>query len=137
MSRTLTLEGDLTAVDTRTVITTQASVTAPSLVVPAKATKIDRVIIAAAAEGLAAGSAVFFLRIGGNAVRRGEQVIMVSAAGMIAVQAGSDAAPAITSLFVLENADIEVIASDTLSIAAEMAGSDIGTGRVVITFVFA
>ena len=137
MSRTLTLEGDIASVDTRTVITTQGSVTAPSLVVPAKATKIDRIIVAAAAEGLAAGSAVFFVRIGGNAVRRGEQVVMVSAAGMIAVQVGSDAAPAIASVFILENADIEVIASDTLSIAAEMAGSDIGTGRVVITLGFA
>lgn len=136
MSRTLTLEGDLATVDSRTLITTQGSVTAPSLVVPSKATKIGRIFVAAAAEGLADGSCVFFIRLGGNAVKNGEQVIMCSAAGRIAVQTGSDAAPQFCRLFVLENAGIEVTASDTISVAAEMAGSDLGTGHVVITLVF-
>lgn len=137
MSKTLTLEGDLATVDSRSVITTQGSVTAPSLVVPSGVTMIKRVIVAAAAEGLANGSAVFFLRLDGNAVTRGEQTIMVSAAGTIAVQAGSDASPQIADPLVLDNADIQVTPSDTITVAAEMAGSDIGTGRVVVTLVFA
>ena len=137
MSKTLTVEGDITTVDTRTLITTQGSVTAPSLVVPSGMTKIDRVLVAVAAEGLADGSAVFILRLGGNAVLRGEQVIVCAAAGRIAVQAGSDAAPQVGRLFILENADIEVSPSDTITIASEMAGSDLGTARVVVTLVFA
>lgn len=137
MSKTLTVEGDLATVDSRTLITTQGSVTAPSLVVPAGMTKIDKIIAAAAAEGLADGSAVFFIRLDGNAVQRGEQTIMLAAGGRIAVQAGSDAAPQNAQLFILDNADIEVSPSDTISIAAEMAGSDLGTGRVVITLFFA
>lgn len=137
MSRTLTLEGDIATVDLRTLITTQGSVTAPSLVVPSKATKIDRIFVAAAAEGLADGSAVFFLRLGGNAVKNGEQVIMISAAGRIAVQSGSDAAPQICSPLVLDGVGIEVSASDTISVSAEMAGSDLGTGHVIVTLVFA
>lgn len=136
MSKTLTVEGDLATVDSRTNITTQGSITAPSLVVPSGVTKIDKIMAAACAEGLADGSAVFFMRIGGSAVKRGEQNIMISAAGRIAVQAGSDAAPQVGQLFVLENADIEVNASDTLNIAAEMAGSDLGTGHVVVTLLF-
>lgn len=137
MSKTLTVEGDLATVDSRTLITTQGSVTAPSLVVPSGMKKIDKLIAVATAEGLADGSAVFFIRLGGNAVLRGEQTIMISAAGRIAVQTGSDAAPQIGRLVIVENADIEVSPSDTLTVAAEMAGSDLGTGHVVVTLVFA
>lgn len=136
MSKTLTVEGDLTAVDTRTLLTTQGSVTAPSLVVPSSMKKIVKIIVSAAAEGLADGSAVFFLRLGGAAVLKGEQSIVISAAGRIAVQAGSDAAPMLGRLFILDDADIEVSPSDTITIAGEMAGSDLGTGRVVVTLVF-
>lgn len=137
MSKTLTVEGDLATVDSRTLITTQGSVTAPSLVTPAGITKIDKVLVAAGAEGLADGSGVFFIRLNGNAVKNGEQVIMVSAAGRIAVQAGSDAAPQVGKLFSLLDAEIAVSPSDSITIAAEMAGSDLGTGRVVVTLIFA
>jgi len=137
MAKTLTVEGDLTTVDVLARLTTQGSVAAPSLVIPSGLEKIDKIIVAAAAEGLVDGSAVFFIRLDGNGVKRGEQSIMVSAAGRIAIQSGSDAAPQISSVFVLENADIEVNPSDTITISAEMAGSDLGTGRVVVTLVFA
>ena len=136
MSQTLTVEGDLATVDSRTNITTQGSVTAPSLVVPSGVTEIDKIICAATAEGLGDGSAVFFIRVGGSAVKRGEQNIVVGAAARIAVQAGSDAAAQIGKLFILENCGIEVNPSDTVTIAAEMAGSDLGTGHIVVTVVF-
>ena len=64
-------------------------------------------------------------------------MICCSAGGRIAVQGGSDAAPSVCPAFVLEDAAIEVSASDTIAISAEMAGSDLGTGRVVVTLVFA
>lgn len=137
MSKTLTVEGDITAVDTRTNITTQGSVTAPSLVVPSGMTKITKILIAASAEGLADGSAVFLLRLGGSGVLKGEQVMTVAAAGRIAVQSGSDSAPQVGKLFILDNVDIDVSPSDTVSISAEMAGQDLGTARVVTTLIFA
>ena len=137
MSKTLTVEGDLATVDAISRLTTQGSVTAPSLVVPSGMSKIDKIIVVAAAEGLGDGSAVFFLRLDGNAVDRGEQTVMIAAAGRIAVQAGSDAAPQIGQLFILENADIKVTPSDTITISGEIAGSDLGTGRIVVTVVFA
>lgn len=137
MSKTLTVEGDCGTVDAISRLTTQGSVTAPSLVTPSGSSKIDKLVLAATAEGLANGSAVFYVRIGGNAVKRGEQSIMISAAGTIAVQSGSDAAPQIVRTLVLENVDIEVTPSDTLTISAEMAGSDLGTGHVVATLIFA
>lgn len=135
--KTITVEGDVTAVDTRTALTTQGSVTSPSLIVPAGYTKIDKIIAAAASEGLADGKQTWFLRLGGNAVQGGEQVLCLGASGRIAVQAGSDAAPQSTGPIILENLEIPVSGSDTISIWAEGAGDDTGTGRVVATLVFA
>jgi len=137
MSKTLTVEGDLATVDTRANLTTQGSVTTPSLIVPAGMKKIDKILCAAAADGLAVGSAVFILRIGGSSVARGEQTFVISASGTIAAQAGSDTAPQVGQLFVLDDADVDVSPSDSLTIAGEMAGSDNGTGRMVCTLVFA
>lgn len=137
MTRTLTVEGDLGTVDSRTNLTTQGSVTAPSLVVPSGVTKIDKIIVSASTEGLADGSSTFLLRLGGTAILRGEQNIVVSASGRIAPQAGSDSAPQVGQLFILDDADIEVNPSDTVTIGGEMMGTDTGTGHMVVTVVFA
>jgi hypothetical protein len=137
MSRTFTVEGDITAADTRTLLTTQGSVTAPSSVVPAGMSKIDKIIVACSTEGLADGAQSFFLRLGGNAIKNGEQSIAISAAGRIAVQSGSDAAPQLMAATVLENVDIEVSPSDTLTVAVEGAGTDTGTAHAVVTLIYA
>lgn len=137
MSKTFTVEGDIASADTRTALTTQGSVTAPSSVVPAGATKIDKLIVTASSEALADGAQTFFVRLGGNAVMGGEQVIAISAVGRIAPQSGSDSAPQLMTAFVLDDADIEVRASDTISISAEGAGTDTGTAHVGVTVVYA
>lgn len=137
INKTFTVEGDLATVDLKTLLTTQGSVTAPSPVVPSSVKKIDKIVFAAASEGLADGKQVWFLRLGGNAVRNGEQVIAISASGRIAVQAGSDAAPQLMAARVLENVDIEVSPSDTISVAVEGAGEDTGTGHAVVTLIYA
>ena len=137
MTTTVTVEGDLGTVDALTRLTTQGSVTNPTLNVPAGKSKITRIIAAAAGDNAAAGSAVFFLRIGGNAILNGEQSIMISAAGTSTVQAGSDQAPHYAEPIVIDDADIDVRPSDSFNISAEMAGSDMGTAHVVVTLVFA
>jgi len=136
MSRTITVEGDLTAVDTRVLMTAQGSITAPSLVVPSGMTKIIKIIASCVADGLAAGEVVYFLRLGGNAVLGGEQVIMFGGDGSIAVQTGSDAGPNVAIPLILHDVDIAVTPSDTISISAEMAGVDIGTATAGITLVY-
>jgi len=136
MSRTLTVEGDVNAVDTRTLLTSQGSVTAPSLVVPAGMTKIKKIICTAAADGLAAGNVVHFIRLGGNAVLGGEQTIMFGSDDSIAVQAGSDAAPSLGSHFILNDVDIDVRPSDTITIAGESAGVDVGDSAFAVTLVY-
>ena len=136
MSRTITVEGDVNAVDTLTRLTGQGSVTAPSLVVPAGMNKIKTIIIAAAADGLAAGESVNFIRLGGNAVLGGEQSIIFGGEDSQTVQAGSDAAPSLGSLFILEAADIDVRPSDTISISGESAGVDVGDMTFSVTLVY-
>lgn len=137
INKTFTVEGDLATVDSRTLLTTQGSITAPSSVVPSGMKRIDKIVFAASSEGLADGKQVWFLRIGGNAVLNGEQVIAISASGRIAVQAGSDAAPQVCPPIVLEDVQITVNPSDSLTIAVEGAGDDTGTGHAAVTLIYA
>jgi hypothetical protein len=136
MSRTITVEGDIAAVDTLARLTAQGSVAAPSLVVPAGMTKIKSLILSFGSDQSAAGSAVFFVRLGGNAVLGGEQQIMIGGNGGTLPQAGSDTAPCRMMPFIIEDADIDVRASDTIDISAEMAGADIGEVTVGVTVVY-
>jgi len=136
MSRTITVEGDVNSVDTRVLLTGQGSVSAPSLVVPAGMTKIKQLVVAASSDAAAAGNVVTFLRLGGNAVLNGEQVIMFGAAGDQAVQSGSDRAPGYMQPFVLDNVDIDVRPTDTISISGEMAGVDVGDMTFIVTIVY-
>lgn len=137
MSKTFTVEGDIATVDSRTNLTTQGSVTAPSSVVPSGMTKIDKIIVAASTEGLADGAQVYFVRLGGSGIKNGEQTIVISAVGRIAPQSGSDSAPQLCEPIVLDNVDIEVSPSDTITISVEGAGTDTGTGHAVVTLVYA
>jgi hypothetical protein len=94
------------------------------------------VLAAVGADGAAEGSAAFLIRLGGTAVRNGEQTIVFAGAGTNTVQAGSDAAPVQTGLFKLLNADIEVDPSEVIDVQAEMMGEDLGDSTVVVTLIF-
>ena len=134
--KTITVEGDLGTVDARAALLTQGSVASPSLIAPAGYNKIEKLIVAASSEGLADGKQCFYVRLGGNSVQGGEQIIPISASGRIAVQAGSDAAPQCMPAIVFDNLDIAVSPSDTISVFGEGAGDDTGTGHMVVTMVF-
>jgi len=136
LTKTLTVEGDVNTADTRTGLTAQGSVTAPSMKVPEGVSKIDKIIAAVAHDAAADGSAVWILRLGGSAVQKGEQVIVLAAGGCIAVQAGSDRAPSVCQTFVLEDVDIDVI-PDIITVDAEMDGSDLGDSTIIVTLIFA
>jgi len=137
MSRTITVEADVNAIDTRTLLTAQGSVTAPSLVVPSGMKKIKKLIATIAADELADdGQYIAFIRLGGAAVLNGEAVIVFAGGGNQLPQLGSDVAPSIGCLFVLEDVDLDVSPSDTISIAAEIAGVDPGDTAVAVTLVY-
>ncbi len=136
MSRTITVEGDINSADTRTLITGQGSVAAPSRVTPSDAKRIVGVIVAAACDQAAEGAASILVRLGGNAIRRGEQNIIVAGLSANTVVSGSDVPPVYNPLFMLMDADIEVDPSEVIDISAELAGDDLGDATIVVTLIF-
>ncbi len=136
MSKTLTVEGDINAANTLTNLTTQGSVAAPSRVTPSGAKRIVGILVAAAADQLAEGAANVLIRLGGNAIRRGEQTIIVAGLAGNTVVSGSDLPPVYNPLFMLMDADIEVDGSEVIDIAGEILGDDLGDATVVITLIF-
>jgi len=136
VSKTITLEGDITAANTATSLTAQGSITSPSRVTPSGVSRIKKIIVAVAPDMAAAGAAVFFLRIGGDAVRAGEQNIIVGAAGGQLPQTGADPTGIAPFTYELDNVDIAVDPTEVIRVQAEMAGDDLGTARVVVTLIF-
>lgn len=136
MSKTITVEGDINTANTLTNITAQGSVAAPSRVTPTKATRIVRVLVASAADQAAEGAAAILVRLGGNAIRGGEQTIICAGLAGNTVVAGSDLPPVYNPLFMLAEADIEVDGSEVIDINAEVVGDDLGEVTVVITLIF-
>lgn len=133
----ITVEGDITAVDTITRLTSQGSVTAPSRLTPPDATMLKRVVYAVASDCAADGEVSYILRIGGDAVKGGEQTIILGANSFIDVQAGSDAAHTVMAPQVLEGLDIEVTPNETIDISVEMAGVDVGSATAIVSAHFA
>ena len=132
----ITVEGDITAVDTLTRLTAQGSVTAPSRLVPPNAKRLTRLIYAVGHDSAADGEVTFHLVLGGDAIKGGEQIITLGGGSFIDVQSGADAGRNYMKAMVLENIDLSVTPNETLDIAMEMAGVDIGTATAVVTAVF-
>lgn len=133
----ITVEGDITTVDTLTRLTTQGSVTAPSRLVPPEATTLKRIVFAIGEDAAADGEVSFILRIGGDAIKGGEQTIILGAAAFKDVQSGSDAGHGHMTPVVLENLDLEVTPNETLDLSIEMAGVDVGSATAVVSAQFA
>ncbi len=133
----ITVEGEITAVDTLTRLTAQGFVTAPSRLTPPDAKVLKRLVVAVGHDGQADGEVSFIVRLGGDAIKGGEQTLVIGAGSRIAVQSGSDAAPNVMPPMIFDNLDLEVNPGETLDISAEMAGVDVGTAGVVVTAIFA
>ncbi len=136
MSKTITVEGDVNAANTLVNLTAQGSVAAPSRITPTAAKKIKTVLVAAAADQLAEGAGNILVRLGGNAIRGGEQTIICAGLAGNTVVSGSDLPPVYNPLFMLMDADIEVDGSEVIDISAELVGDDLGDSTVVVTLIF-
>ena len=141
MSRTKTLTGSVTAVNTATSLTAQGSVT-PILTIPGTAggaNKIVRITVACAGDYLALGNAVYFIRIGGSGIKNGEQDIVVGAGGgQIVTTAQAEVIPFIIGKNSIGegDVDIEVTGGGELILQAEMAETDIGSYGIGVTLEF-
>lgn len=127
-----TREGAITAVDTKTQLTTVGSETAPGpLLVPAGAKRISMIIAALAADLAVAADGTFFIRLEGPGLPEGPETLAIGAAGTQVATGGSYANPAIKIPL-----DIPVTVANEILIFAENTGEDVGTEQVGVTLVF-
>lgn len=132
----VTVEGDLTAVDTVVRLTSQGSVTSPSRLVPPTATMLKRLVVAVGSDAAADGEVNYLVRIGGDAIKGGEQTFIVGGESYIDVQSGSDSAHGAMVPLILEDVDLDVTPNETLDISAEMIGVDVGSATIVVSAQF-
>lgn len=132
MVQYITREGDMTAVDTASALTSLGSEGAQgNVIVPAGVNAIKQIIVAASSDGAAVGSSTFFIRLKGNGLKEGQQTICVGAMGGTLATTGIAAVPPVKL-----DVDIPVTANNQITIEAEMCGADSGTARCVATLAF-
>ena len=125
----VSVEGDVTAVDTKTQLTTLGSRgTVTPILVPGGSQQISAIMTAVTGNYAVAGSASIFLRLEGPAFSQGPEVITLSAIGGTTTDGGTGGSPSvITPLGVPVKQDNEV------QVFAEMAGTDVGQINVGVT----
>lgn len=125
-------QGQITAVDTKTQLTTLGSSTAPGpLLVPAGATKIIKIISHAISDGAAANDCSFLIRLEGPGLPEGPESFVVGGAGSVAATGNYTTSGAQTL-----DVDIPVTVSNEILIFAEMVGEDVGSPEAGVTLVF-
>ena len=125
-------EGEATALDTKSQLTTLASESAPGpLLVPADATGLVGVILASIMNYAAATGYASLIRLEGPGLPEGPEVI-AAAAGGVAVATGGGAS-VMSTLIPL---NIPVVPSNEILIFGEMVGTDVGQVSFGVILVF-
>lgn len=125
-------EGTVTALATRTQLSTLGSETAPGpLVVPQGVTKLVGVILAQMENMAAATSYSALVRLEGPGLKNGPESFCAGAGGAAVATGGNFA---VNSTYIPFEA--EVIPAQEILVFAEMAGTDVGQIDVAVTLVF-
>lgn len=128
-----TREGTVSAVDTRSQLSTVGSETAPGpLLVPQGVTKLVGIIAAQCFNMAAATGYSALVRLEGPGLPQGPEVIGIGAGGVPVATGGNGVNPA-----VFIPLDIPVTPANEILIFGEMAGTDVGSAEYVVTLVFA
>ena len=128
-----TREGTVSAVDTRTQLSTLGSETAPGpLLVPAGVSKLVGIIAAQCFNMGAATGYTALVRLEGPGLPQGPEAIGIGAGGVPVATGGNGVVPA-----VFIPLDIPVTPANEILIFGEMAGTDVGSAEFVVTLVFA
>ena len=128
-----TREGTVSALDTRTQLSTLGSETAPGpLVVPQGVTKLIGVIVAQCFDMAAATSYSALVRLEGPGLKDGPESLAVGAGGVPVATGGNGVNKA---RFIPFEAD--VIPAQEILVFGEMCGTDVGSAEFVVTLVFA
>lgn len=126
-------EGSVTAVNTKTQLSTVGSETAPGpLLVPAGVKMIKAFIAAVACDLATAADGAWLVRLEGPGLPEGPETFAVGASGVQVATGGSYANPA----FRVE-VEIPVTPSNEILVFAENTGEDSGSTAVGVTLEFA
>lgn len=127
-----TREGEAITVSTKSQLITLGSETAPGpLLVPAGATKLAGIIVAAIMNMAAATSYSAFIRLEGAGLPEGPEVIAAGAGG-VPVATGGNAV--VKAMYI--PLDIPVTPANEILIFGEMCGTDVGQVSFGVTLVF-
>lgn len=125
-------EGSVTAVDTKTQLTTLGSETAPGpLLVPAGAKMLNAVIATVGCDLATAADGTHFIRLEGPGLPEGPETLTIGASGAQVATGGSYANPAFR--FELQ---VPVVPSNEILIFGENAGEDSGSTGMGVTLEF-
>lgn len=125
-------EGTVSAVDTRTQLSTLGSETAPGpLLVPSGKTKITGIIAAQCFNMAAATGYTALVRLEGPGLPEGPESFVIGVGGVPVATGGNGVNPA-----VMIAVDIPVTAGNEILIFGEMCGTDVGSSEFICTLVF-
>ena len=128
-----TREGTVSAVDTRSQLSTLGSETAPGpLLVPSVARRLVGIIAAQCFNMAAATGYSAFVRLEGPGLPEGPEAVAIGAGGVPVATGGNGVVPA---TFI--PLDIPVTAANEILVFGEMAGTDVGSAEYIVTLVFA
>lgn len=127
-----TREGEATALDTKSQLTTLGSEAAPGpLLVPSGVSKISRILISACENMAAATSFSSFIRLEGAGLPGGPEVIAANCGGCAVATGGNTALRPIVI-----DIDIPVTPANEILIFGEMSGTDVGQVSFGVTLIF-
>ncbi len=127
-----TREGEATAVDTKSQLSTLGSESAPGpLLVPSGVSKIVGILVAACENFAAATSYSSSIRLEGPGLPAGPETFAVMAGGAAVATGGNGA----VRPFLIE-IEVPVTPANEILIFAEMAGTDIGQTSFAVTLIF-
>lgn len=128
-----TREGTVSAVDTRTQLSTLGSEAAPGpLLVPQGVSKLVGVIEAQCFNMAAATGYSALIRLEGPGLKDGPEAIAVGAGGVPVATGGNGVNPA-----VFIPLEVDVIPAQEILVFGEMCGTDVGSAEFIATLVFA
>lgn len=125
-------EGTVSAVDTRTQLSTLGSETAPGpLLVPQGVSKLVGIIATQCFNMAAATGYSALVRLEGPGLQEGPECIAIGAGGVPVATGGNGVVPA-----TMIPLDIPVVPANEILVFGEMCGTDVGSAEFAVTLIF-
>jgi hypothetical protein len=127
-----TREGTVSAVDTRTQLSTLGSESAPGpLLVPQGVSKLIGIIATQCFNMAAATGYSALVRLEGPGLQEGPECLGIGVGGVPVATGGNGVVPAVTIPL-----DISVVPANEILVFGEMCGTDVGSSEFCVTLIF-